>query len=111
MKIANKKQFTRAIITIVLTIVGIVLVMMFMNNLKVNGLGSLFTVSAYKEAFEVTNTDIAIINVLEVSFIGSIIFLAYNYLDYHAKLINLEREERLAINNYMKGGQAWGLEA
>ena len=99
MKIKDKKQFIRAIITILLTIVLIVLITMFMNNLKVKGLGSLFTIGAYKEAFEVTSTDIKIINILEVSFISSIIFLAYNYLDYHAKLIKLEREERLAINN------------
>lgn len=99
MKIKNKKQFIRAIITILLTIVGIVLITMFMNNLKVEGLGSLFTIGAYKEAFEVTSTDKTIINILEVSFIGSIIYLAYQYLDYHAQIIKLEREERLAINN------------
>jgi hypothetical protein len=99
MKIANKKQFIRAMITILLTIVGIVLVTMFMNNLKVNGLGSLFTIPAYEEAFEVTKTDIAIINILEVGFMSSLIFLAYDYLDYHAQIIKLEREERLAIEN------------
>lgn len=99
MKIKDKKQFIRAIITILLTIVGIVLITMFMNNLKVEGLGSLFTIEAYKEAFEVTSTDIKIINMLEVSFICSIIFLAYNYLDYHAEISKLERQERLAINN------------
>lgn len=99
MKIKDKKQFIRAIITILLTIVLIVLITMFMNDLKVEGLGSLFTIGAYKEAFEVTSTDIKIINILEVSFISSIIFLAYNYLDYHAKLIKLECEERLEINN------------
>ena len=95
----NKKQFIRVIITILLTIVGIVLITIFMNKLKVEGLGSLFTVPAYKEAFTVTNTDIAIINMIEASFIGSIIYLAYQYLDYHAELIKLERKERLAINN------------
>ena len=98
-KIKNKKQFIRAIITLLLTIVGIVLITMFMNNLKVEGLGSLFTIGAYKEAFEVTSTDVTIINVLEVSFIGSLIYLAYQYLDYHAQIIKLEREERLAIEN------------
>ena len=75
------------------------LITMFMNNLKVNGLGSLFTVPAYKEAFEVTKTDIAIINMLHISFIGSIIYFAYQYLDYHAQIINLERQDRLAIEN------------
>lgn len=99
MKIKDKKQFTRAIITILLTIVGIVLVMMYANNLKVNGLGSLFTVPAYKGAFEVTKTDITIINILEVGFISSIIFLAYTNLEYYAELNKLEREERLAIEN------------
>ena len=99
MKIANKKQFIRAIITIILTIVGIVLITMFMNNLRVEGLGSLFTIGAYKEAFEVTSADIKLINVLEISFISSIIYLAYQYLDYNAEIIKLEREERLAIEN------------
>ena len=99
MKRINKKQLTRAMITILLTIVGIVLITMFMNNLKVEGLGSLFTIGSYKEAFEVTSTDIAIINMLEISFIGSLIYLAYQYLDYHAQIIKLEREERLAIKN------------
>ncbi len=98
-KIKNKNQFIRAVITILLTIVGIVLITMFMNDLKVEGLGSLFTVPAYKEAFEVTNTDITIINMLEASFIGSLIYLAYQYLDYHAEIIKLERDERLAIKN------------
>ena len=97
LRIKNKKQFTRAIITLLLTIVGIVLVTMFMNNLKVNGLGSLFTVPAYKEAFEVTKTDITIINVLHIAFVGSIIYFAYLYLDYHAELNQLEREKTLAI--------------
>lgn len=99
MKIKNKKQFIRAIITLLLTIAGIVLITMFMNQLRVEGIGSLFTIGAYKEAFEVTKTDITIINVLEVSFIGSTIYLAYQYLDYHAQIIKLEREERLAIEN------------
>ena len=97
MKIKDKKQFIRAIITILLTIVGRVLIIMFMNNLKVEGLGSLFTIGAYKEAFKVTSTDIKIINMLEVSFICSIIFLAYNYLEYHAELNQLEKEKTLAI--------------
>ena len=54
LRIKNKKQFTRAMVTLLLTIVGIVLITMFMNNLRVEGLGSLFTIGAYKEAFEVT---------------------------------------------------------
>lgn len=99
MKRINKKQLIRAIITILLTIAGIVLITMFMNNLKIEGLGSLFTIGAYKEAFVVTKTDITIINILEVSFISSLIYLAYQYLDYHAEMIKLEREERLAIEN------------
>lgn len=99
MKIKDKKQFIRAIITILLTIVGIVLVMIYANSLKVNGLGSLFTIGAYKEAFEVTSTDIKIINMLEVAFISSIIFLAYTNLDYYSELANLEEQERLAIEN------------
>lgn len=99
LRIKNKKQLTRAIITILLIIVGIVLITMFMNQLRVEGLGSLFTVPAYKEAFEITKTDISIINMLHITFIGSIIYFAYQYLDYHAELIKLERQERLAINN------------
>ena len=96
-KIKNKKQFIRAIITLLLTIVGIVLVTMFMNNLKVNGLGSLFTVPAYKEAFEITKTDITIINMLHIAFVVSIIYFAYLYLDYHAEIIQVEHEKTLAI--------------
>lgn len=99
LRIKNKKQFARAIITILLTIVGIVLITLFMNELKVEGLGSLFTVPAYKEAFEVTSADIKLINLFEVVSICSIIYFAYQYLDYHAEMIKLEREERLAINN------------
>ena len=99
MKIKNKKQFIRAIITLLLTIVGIMLITLFMNELKVEGLGSLFTIGAYKEAFEVTSADIKLINLFEVVSISSIIYFAYQYLDYHAGLIKLERQERLAINN------------
>ena len=103
MKRINKKQFARAIITLLLTIVGIVLITMFMNSLKVEGLGSLFTVPAYKEAFEITKTDISIINMLHITFIGSIIYFAYLYLDYHAELIKLEREERLVLTKCLYG--------
>ena len=99
MKIKNKKQFIRAIITILLTIVGIMLITLFMNELKVEGLGSLFTIGAYKEAFEVTSADIKLINLFEIVSICSIIYFAYQYLDYHAGLIKLERQERLAIEN------------
>ena len=99
LRIKNKKQFARAIVTILLIIVGIVLITMFMNQLRVEGLGSLFTIGAYKEAFEVTSADIKLINLFEIVSICSIIYFAYQYLDYHAGLIKLERQERLAINN------------
>ena len=95
----NKKQFIRAILTILAVIIGITLTIVYMNNLKVEGFGSLFTIGSYKEAFEVTAADIKLINLFEIASICSIVFLAYNYLDYHAELIKLERKERLAINN------------
>jgi hypothetical protein len=74
-----------------------------MNNLKVEGLGSLFTIPAYEEAFEVTSTDIKLINLFEVVSICSIIYFAYQYLDYHAGLIKLEREERLVLTKCLYG--------
>lgn len=99
MRIKNKKQFARSIITILLTIVSIVLIILFMENLKIEGLGSLFTVGAYKEAFEVTKTDITIINIWELGFVGATIYMAYAYLDYYSKMAELEAEEQEALQN------------
>lgn len=98
----NKKQLVRAILTILAVIVGITLAIVYMNELKVEGLGSLFTIGAYKEAFEVTKTDIALINLFEITTIGAIIFYAYNYLDYHAELIKEEKREQQYLKHCIK---------
>ena len=99
MRIKNKKQFTRAMITILLTIVSILLVTLFMENLKAEGLGSLFSIPAYEEGFKVNETDIKIINVWEISCIGTILFMAYTYLDYYSKIAQVEAEEQRVLKN------------
>ena len=99
MRIKNRKQFTRSMITILLTVVSIVLIILFMENLKVEGLGSLFTIGAYKGAFEVTKTDLIIINIWEVGFIGTALYMAYAYLDYYSKMAEVEAEEQKALQN------------
>lgn len=98
----NKKQLVRAILTILLVIIGITLTIVYMNNLKVEGFGSLFTIGSYKEAFEVTAADIKLINLFEVASICLIIFFAYNYLDYHAELIKEERREQQYLKHCIK---------
>ena len=98
----NKKQLVRAILTILLVIIGITLTIAYTNELKINGLGSLFTIGAYKEAFEVTSADIKLINLFEVASVCSIIFSAYNYLDYHAELIKEERREQQYLKHCIK---------
>lgn len=98
-RIKDKKQFKRAITIILLTIVSIVLVTFFMENLKINGFGSLFTIPTYKEAFSVTEFDIKIINLFEKCSVIFILLMSYINLDYYSELAKIEREEEIALQN------------
>lgn len=92
MKIKNKKTFIRAIAIITLTIATLILTHYFWQGLRDNGLNSLFTCQAYREAFK---SQLKIDNwilygfeiVCQIMVIGSMIA----NLDYYQKIDNLER--------------------
>lgn len=93
----NKKVMKRAIKIILLTILAVFLINIVANDLLANGLSRFFTISSYKEAFELCEADIVIINVLRYMFTGISLVIGYAYLSYNAELMRLEREERMEI--------------
>lgn len=100
----NKKQFTKAILTILLTIMSITLINMFFNNLIVNGLSSLFTTNLYREAFENTQKDLMLIELFRWTFILGSIFTGYFQLEEERELAKLDRMERIILR---KEGFVW----
>lgn len=93
----NKKVMKRAIKIILLTILAVLLVNLLANDLLINGLSRFFTISSYKEAFELCEVDIVIINVLRYMFTGISLVIGYAYLSYNAELMRLERAERIEL--------------
>ena len=93
----NKRVMRRAIKIIISTIFTILLVNVIANDLLSNGLSRFFTIQSYKEAFELCEIDIAIINVLRWIFTGISLVIGYAYLSYNAELMRLERAERIEI--------------
>ena len=91
----------RAIKIILLTILAVFLINIVANDLLSNGFSRFFTISSYKEAFELCEVDIVIINVLRWIFTGVSLVIGYAYLSYNAELMKLERGERRAIE-YVK---------
>ena len=100
----NKKQFTKAILTILLTIMSIVLINMFFNNLVTNGLSSLFTTNLYREAFENTQNDLMLIELFRWTFILGSILTGYFQLEEERELAKLDRMERIILR---KEGFVW----
>ena len=88
----NKKCFKKSMFIILSTIVALIIINIFCNNLIVNGLDSLFTTPAYKTAFE--NTDTSLINAFRWIAIAFTIASAYINLEYNAGLLKIEIEER-----------------
>lgn len=97
----NKKVMKRAIKIILSTILAVLLVNLLANDLLTNGLSRFFTIQSYKEAFELCEVDIVIINMLRYVFTGIALVVGYTYLSYNAELMKLERGERRAIE-YVK---------
>ena len=87
----NKRYFKKAITIILLTILSVVLIAVASNHLIVNGLESLFTVKAYKEAFETTEYDIKIINLIKCGLIIASIACGYFNLESNAQEMKLEK--------------------
>lgn len=100
----NKKQFLKAIVTISLTVLVIVLINIFCNHLVVNGFASLFTTRAYKEAFNNSEYDLMLISILRWIFILFSITACYFQLDAERQLAEVDRIERILLR---KEGQAW----
>ena len=93
----NKKVMKRAIKIILLTILTVFLINIVANDLLSNGFSRFFTISSYKEAFELCEVDIVIINVIRWVFTGISLVVGYTYLSYNTELMRLEREERMEI--------------
>ena len=93
----NKKQFAKAILTILLTIMSIVLINIFFNNLVTNGLSSLFTTNLYREAFENTQKDLMLIELFRWTFILGSILTGYFQLEEERELAELDRMERIIL--------------
>lgn len=90
----NKRVMRRAIKIILSTILAVLLVNLIANDLLSNGLSRFFTMQSYKEAFELCEVDIVIINMLRYVFTGIALVIGYAYLSYNAELMRLEREEK-----------------
>lgn len=93
----NKKVMKRAIKIIISTILAVLLINVVANDLLANGFSRFFTIQSYKEAFELREVDIVIINVLRYMFTGISLVIGYAYLSYNAELMKLERAERIEI--------------
>lgn len=93
----NKKVMKRAIKIIISTILAVVLVNVIANDLLSNGLSRFFTIQSYKEAFELCEVDVVLINVIRYVLIGISLVIGYAYLSYNAELMRLEREERIEL--------------
>lgn len=102
----NKRIMKRAIKIILLTILAVFLINIVANDLLSNGFSRFFTISSYKEAFELCKIDIAIINVLRWIFTGISLVIGYAYLSYNAELMRLEKEERMEIRKVVMGNDA-----
>lgn len=93
----NKRVMKRAFKIILLTILTILLVNVVANDLLSNGLSRFFTIQSYKEAFELCEVDVVIINTLRYVFTGIVLVIGYAYLSYNVELMRLERAERIEI--------------
>ena len=93
----NKRVMRRAIKIILSTILAVLLVNLLANDLLTNGLSRFFTIQSYKEAFELCEVDVVIINVLRYMFTGISLVIGYAYLSYNAELMRLERAERIEL--------------
>ena len=102
----NKRVMKRAIKIIISTILAVLLVNLLANDLLTNGLSRFFTISSYKEAFELCKVDIVIINMLRYVFTGIALVVGYAYLSYNAELMKLEREERIELRKVVMGNDA-----
>ena len=102
----NKRIMKRAIKIILATVFTILLVNVVANDLLANGLSRFFTISSYKEAFELCEVDIVIINMLRWVLTGISLVIGYAYLSYNAELMRLERAERIEIRKVVMGNDA-----
>lgn len=93
----NKRIIKRAIKIILSTILAVLLVNLIANDLLSNGLSRFFTMQSYKEAFELCEVDVVIINMFRYVFTGIVLVIGYAYLSYNAELMRLEREERIEL--------------
>lgn len=98
-KIKYKRQFKKAMLTLIMMIAVIAGIILFGNYLKINGLSSLFTTNTYQEAFKQTaKSDIAIINLFMGIFIGATVMTAYSLLlEYQS-----EEQEDYELNQILK---------
>ena len=93
----NKRVMKRAIKIILSTILAVLLVNVIANDLLANGLSRFFIIQSYKEAFELCEVDVVIINMLRWVLTGISLVIGYAYLSYNAELMKLERAEKIEL--------------
>ena len=87
----------RAFKIILLTILTILLVNVVAHDLLAHGFSRFFTIQSYKEAFELCEVDVVIINTIRYVFTGIVLVIGYAYLSYNAELMKIEKEEKRAM--------------
>lgn len=89
------KLFKKQMKTIAITIIAMIVIGVICERLTTNGLGSLFTIKTYKEAFTRTEFDIYLIKVFASA--GELIALSWCYIamKYNKEIDDIEKEEEL----------------
>lgn len=93
----NKRLFKKQMKTIAITIISMIVIFIMCKYLTTNGLGSLFTIKAYKEAYSVQAYDIFMIKLISSCLEVFAVFACYINIQSNAEeekdLILLERGE------------------
>lgn len=93
----NKRLFKKQMMTIAITIIAMIAIFIMCKHLTTNGLGSLFTINAYAEAYSMQAFDIYVIKVISSVMEIFSVFVCYINLQSNAEeekdLILLERGE------------------
>lgn len=93
----RKRLFKKQMMTIAITIIAMIAIFIMCKHLTTNGLGSLFTIKAYKEAYSVQAYDIFMIKLISSCLEVFAVCACYIELQYNKEedkdLILLERGE------------------
>jgi hypothetical protein len=101
----KKKLFKKQMMVIAISIIVMIMIGIGCKELTTKGLGSLFTIKAYKEAFEVQAFDIFMIKLLATG--AELMALAFCYIElqYNKEIDDIEKEEELFMKGVMENGR------